>query len=172
MVSTAASGGRPSGGPAHDGGRHPPCPRHGPDPRHGATPHPVTRIDSAEKRRAPRSVDERDRHVRALHRASTGSLLTLETGSELPIGINLSQMNRGPDFCGSSQNRVGRFESLFEGERVRTGPRSPHLTWSSESRETPATKKTWLDFRRHDSGVRRHQATGPGGSQHQGLLNP
>src|SRR5271157_192105 len=73
---------------------------------------------------------------------------------------------------GSSQNRVGRFESLFEGERVRTGPRSPHLTWSSESRETPATKKTWLDFRRHDSGVRRHQATGPGGSQHQGLLNP
>ena len=73
---------------------------------------------------------------------------------------------------GSSQNRVGRFESPFESERVRTGLRSPHLTWSSESRETPATKKTWLDFRRHDSGVRRHQATGPGGSQHQGLLNP
>ena len=53
--------------------------------------------------------------------------------------------------------------AFFEDERVRTGPRSPHLTWSSESRETPAMKKRWLDFRRHDSGVRRHQAARPGG---------
>src|SRR5271165_6521239 len=85
VVSTAACGGGPGGGPAHDGVRHPRRPWPGIDRGFAESPHIYIHY-STRQRRAPSTVRERARNDRSVVRAASGSPLLLNTGSEISRG--------------------------------------------------------------------------------------